>query len=61
MDEGSVNACSLELRCGNDNALVHDDGVTLGMALASGITGDVDDDILLGLALRNATAYDVAY
>ena len=60
MDQRSIDACSLELRSCDDNTLVHDDGITLGMALASCIAGDVDDDILLGFALGNATAYDIA-
>ena len=61
VDERSVNACCLELRCCDDNALVHDDGIALRMALADGISGDVDDDILLGFTLCDAAAYDVAY
>ena len=60
VDQGGVNACGLELGCCDDNALVHDDGIALCMAPALGISGDVDDDVLLGFALCDTTAYDVA-
>ena len=49
MDEGSVHIVGLEARNRKDPALVHDDGIALGVAVAGGIADDLRVEFLEGL------------